>query len=284
MLGRFRIGRALQTTAAWIGLLLMAVCFIWLVSMPRPKSSASLSTISGSFKTVVLDPGHGGLDSGAVCSNVLEKDLTLDVAQRVSRILHGEGISTLMTRSDDRYVSLTDRARFTNRVRDCVFVSIHFNEGESRKDSSLASGIETYYAEHQSGPLPSFISWIPFLSRDLPGSPNVESQSLAGFIQEALVTRTHATDRGAKDGQFFVIRNVTHPSVLVEGGFLSSKDDLAKLGDTNYRQTLAAAITEGILRYRDLVNQRQTTLAVSLPGTAAASDQESTQQPAAPTR
>jgi N-acetylmuramoyl-L-alanine amidase len=264
MLGRFAIRRALQSTAAFVGLLLMVTCFIWMVSRPRPTSpapAAQSGTSRGSFSTVVLDPGHGGQDSGAMCGSILEKDLTLDVAQRVDRLLQAEGISTLMTRSDDNHVSLADRARFANRVPDCIFVSIHFNEGQR----PLASGVETYYADHQSIPVPSFISWIPFVPHQLSDSPSVESQSLASFIQEALVARTHSTDRGAKAQQFFVIRNVTHPAVLVEGGFLTSKEELARLANTDYREQLAAAISDGILRYREVINQGQATLAVTAP-------------------
>ena len=248
---------------AWMGLLVMVASFIWMELMPRPEGRTSIGRSSlgtGSLGIVVLDPGHGGKDSGAICGTVLEKDLTLDVAQRIDRLLQAEGLPALMTRADDSFVSLADRARFTNRFRNCIFVSIHFNEG----DRALASGVETYYADHQMIPAPSLISWIPFLpQREASDSPIVESQSLAGFIQEALVARTHAVDRGAKPRQFFVIANVTRPAVLVEGGFLSNKEDVAKLNNIEYREQLAAAITEGILRYRDLLQQRQTTLAVT---------------------
>ncbi len=266
MVRRFVIGRVLQKTAALAGLLLMVACFTWLVSMPRSRGLTSTTRSSsgrGSFSTVVLDPGHGGDDSGAVRGNVVEKNLTLDVAQRVNRLLEAQGIATLMTRNDDNFVSLVDRARITNRVPDSIFVSIHFNEGER----PLTSGVETYYAEHQSAPLPTLISWIPFLGRGLSGSPNFKSQSLAGFIQQSLVTQTHSMDRGAKPQQFFVIRNVTQPAVLVEAGFLSNDDDLTKLGNADYREMLAVAITDGILRYRDAIEEQQTTLAVSLPVT-----------------
>lgn len=265
MFRRFRIGQVTRNTVAWMGLLLMMTSFVWMELFPQSEHGVSTrrsSPAQGSFRTVVLDPGHGGQDSGAMCGTVLEKDLTLDVAQRVDRLLEAEGLSSLMTRADDTFVSLSDRARFSNRVHDSIFVSIHFNEG----DRALASGVETYYADHQMVPSPSLISWIPFLPRQEPSdSPIVESQSLAGFIQEALVARTRAVDRGAKARQFFVISNVTHPAVLVEGGFLSNKEDIAKLTNIEYREQLAAAITEGILRYRDLLQQRQATLAVTVP-------------------
>jgi N-acetylmuramoyl-L-alanine amidase len=265
MFRRFRIVRATKNAAAWMGLLLMATSFTWLVSMPvleRAPSRAGSSATRGSFGVVVLDAGHGGQDSGAMCGTVLEKDLTLDLAQRVERLLQSEGVAALMTRNGDTFVSLSDRARFTNRIRDCILVSIHFNDGER----ALASGVETYYAEHQNVPVPMLVRWIPFLPKSAPvNSANVESQSLAGFIQEAVVARTHALDRGAKARQFYVIANVTHPAVLVEGGFLSNKEEIAKLGSAEYRDQLAAAIAEGILRYRELLQQRQTTLAVTAP-------------------
>jgi N-acetylmuramoyl-L-alanine amidase len=174
--------------------------------------------------------------------------------------LKAEGITTLMTRSDDTFVSLSDRARFTNQLRDCILVSIHFNDTQR----ALATGVETYYAEHQNAPVPMLMRWIPFVSKGSPAGPaNIESQSLAGLIQEAVVTRTHALDRGAKPRQFYVISNVTHPAVLVEGGFLSNKEDVTKLANTEYRDQLATAIAEGIMRYRELVKERQTTLAVT---------------------
>ena len=192
---------------------------------------------------------------------VLEKDLTLDVAQRVDRLLQAQGLATVMTRVGDSYVSLAERAALTNRVPDCVFVSIHFNEG----NKAISSGVETYYADHQLSPGKPIVSWLPFLQRAASESANLQSQSLAGFIQEALVARTQAANRGTKTGQFFVIANVRHPAVLIEGGFLTNKEDIAKLGSGDYREQMAAAISEGITRYRDLVRQRPATLAVTTP-------------------
>src|SRR5438034_8532785 len=127
-----------------------------------------------------------------MCGGVLEKDLTLDVARRIDRLLNSEGIATLMTRVGDTHVSLADRAAFANRVRDCIFVSIHFNED----NQPVSSGVETYYAAHQITAGSFVASWLPFLWRPLSDSPNFESQNLARFIQEALVARTGALDRG----------------------------------------------------------------------------------------
>src|SRR5215470_4398513 len=261
--------RALRNTLALAGLLLMIGSFAWMQlhqaeRPPRPRESktAQPTTTPSPFAVVVLDPGHGGQDSGAICGGVSEKDLTLDVARRVDRLLDSEGIATLMTRVGDTYVSLADRAAFANRIRNCIFVSIHFNED----NKPVASGVETYYASHQITTSSSLASWLPFVWRPLSESPNPESQRLAGFIQEALVARTRAINRGTQAGQFFVIANVTSPAVLIEGGFLTDKEDISKLVSEDYRDQIAAAVADGILHYRDVISQRKPTLAVADPG------------------
>ncbi|PYL42183.1 MAG: hypothetical protein DMF42_07930 [Verrucomicrobia bacterium] len=258
--------RAFQNLLALSGLLLMVASFVWMqlryVEQPVAKTEsgpAKNSAASKPFVVVVLDPGHGGQDSGAMCGGVLEKDLTLDVARRIDRLLNSEGIATLMTRVGDTYVSLADRAAFANRVRKCIFVSIHFNED----NQPVASGVETYYAAHQIIAGSFLASWLPFLWRPLSDSPNPESQNLAGLVQEALVARTRAIDRGTQARQFFVIANVTSPAVLVEGGFLTNKEDISKLATEDYRDQIAASVADGILRYRDAASQRKSTLAAT---------------------
>src|SRR5262249_55160500 len=253
---------AIQSVVTWLGLAVMLASFVWwqILSIPRPSASARRTAAPAPFTLVVLDPGHGGQDSGAMCGPVYEKDLTLDIARRVDRLLQSQGVATLMTRVGDSYVSLQDRVAVTNRARDCILVSIHFNESKK-----VVSGVETYYAEHQAAPAPRLVSWIPFFQGPAAESPTLASQSLARFIQEAMIARTKAPDRGTKAEQFFVITNVSAPAVLVEAGFLS-KEDIAKLENNDYRDQMAAAISEGILRYRDVLKERQLTLAVSGPG------------------
>src|SRR5205823_3970304 len=210
--------RVLRNVLALAGLLLIVASFVWMQlhrterqrAGPQPRTT-SPSAASKPFAVVVLDPGHGGQDSGAMCGGMMEKDLTLDVAHRIERRLHEAGLQTLMTRDGDSYVSLADRAAMTNRARDCIFISIHFNEG----NKPVSTGIETYYAEHQVTVGTFLASWLPFLQRISSDASNLRSQSLAGFIQEALVTHTHAVNRGTKTEQFFVLANVHHPAVLV---------------------------------------------------------------------
>ena len=210
---------------------------------------------------VIIDPGHGGIDSGTTSAGILEKDLTLDVAHRVRRLVHLQGVETLLTREKDDYKSLANRADFANRQRDCIFVSIHFDEAQRAE----STGVETYYAAHPFERAFPFSSWLPFLQRASAESPDILSQSLAGFIQESLIKRTQAFDRGTRAEQFYVIANVRHPAVLVEGGFLTNTDDFAKLASEEYRERMAAAICEGILLYRDTLRGRQPALAVANP-------------------
>ena len=254
---------ALRNVLAFAGLLLMIASGIWIAFHQHERlavnrrSKATQPTTSKAFAVVVLDPGHGGQDSGAMIGGVMEKDLALDVARRIDRLLDSQGVATLMTRLGDTYVSLADRAAFGNRVRDSIFVSIHFNED----NKPVATGVETYYAAHQIASGSLLASWLPFLSRPPSNSPKPESQSLAGFIQEALVARTGSVDRGTQPKQFFVIANVTFPAVLIEGGFLTNRDDVSRLSSEDYRDQLAAAVVDGILRYRDTASKRKSTVA-----------------------
>ena len=266
MFGRVdRDRRGARPLLAWTGLLLMIVSFAWLQLLSpisRPQVDIRPPATKGPFALVVLDPGHGGQDSGTMKAGMLEKELALDVAHRVERLLQLQGVVILLTRTGDTYVSLTDRAAVANAQRNCVFISIHFDDAAR----PAATGVETYYAAHQISNSTRLASWLPFLQRTSLESANVESQSLAAFIQEALVTRTHAVNRGTTSQQFFVIANVRHPAVLVEGGFLTNADEMSKLATGDYREQIAAAISDGVMRYREVLQQQQTPLAVNLPG------------------
>jgi N-acetylmuramoyl-L-alanine amidase len=191
----------------------------------------------------------------------VEKDLALDVARRLEGQLQTRGLVAMFTRADDSYVSLQDRAAIANSQPESVFVSIHFDEA----GRTAAPGIETYYAAHPISLPERVASWLPFLQRTSSEPPNVESQSLATFIQESLVVHTQATNRGTRPQQFYVIANVRSPAVLVEGGFLTNKEDAAKLANPDYREQMAAAIAQGILQYRDTLLEKRTPLAVDLP-------------------
>ena len=258
--------KKIATVVPWLGFTLMVISF-GLFEFDRARySSGVVRSVKAirlePFATVVLDAGHGGDDSGAKVEGLLEKDLTLDVTKRVERHLAEQGLRAVLTRQEDQSMSLADRATLANREPECIFVSIHFNETGKRP---VASGVETYYAARQAEET-AMVSWLPFLQRVSFASANVQSQSLAGFIQEALVARTQAINRGVKAEQFYVIANVRHPAVLVEGGFLSNKADVAQLRSDEYREQMAAAISDGIVKYREVLREGSATLAAGPPG------------------
>src|SRR5213082_2650904 len=131
-MGRFRLSDPASDLIAWLGLILMASAFVILTTTREPSlpyTSFPQHKKTEPFALVILDPGHGGQDSGAMAGNVLEKDLTFDIAERVDRLLGSQGIPTLLTRTGDSYVSLTDRAKLINRADHAIVVSIHFNDG-----------------------------------------------------------------------------------------------------------------------------------------------------------
>ena len=249
---------------AWIGLLLMVAGFVWLQLTATPRSPAPIGSgpsENAPFALVVIDAGHGGQDSGTIKTGLVEKELALDVALRLQRNLQDRGLVTMLTRADDSYVSLQDRATIANNQPDSVFVSIHFDEA----GRAAATGIETYYAAHRISFQDRVASWLPFIQRTATEPPDLESQSLAAFIQESVVTQTQAANRGTRPQQFYVIANVRHPAVLVEGGFLTNKDEALKLTDPDYREQMAVGIADGIVRYRRNLLEQQTPLTVDLP-------------------
>jgi len=252
-----------RSLLAWLGLFLMAGCFVWLqvTAVPRSLTRLEPPRPTAPFALVVIDPGHGGQDSGTMKGGLVEKELALDVAHRLKQHLQGRGLVTVLTRADDRYVSLQDRATMANNQPESIFVSIHFDDA----GRTAATGVETFYASHPISFPDRVASLLPFLERTSSEPPDLESQSLAAFVQESLVVQTQAINRGTRGQQFYVIANVRHPAVLVEGGFLTNKDDVARLANADYRDQIAIGIGEGILKYRDLLVEKQTPLAVDLP-------------------
>lgn len=245
----------------------MGVSFLFWLILPganwRGPGVARAKADDNPITRVIIDPGHGGQDSGAVRNGVLEKDLTLDVARRVEQLLQAKGLQTTLTRTGDQTVSLAERAALANDEEDCVFVSIHFDEG----GRAAATGVQTFYAARQVPNRGGVASWLPFLQPVSNAPTNLESQSLATFVQEALVAGTQAFDRGTRTEQFYVVANVKHPAVLVEGGFLSNDIDVSKLTTPEYRQQMAVAIANGVMRYRAVAGQAGRVVSHEAPGT-----------------
>lgn len=218
---------------------------------------------------VVLDPGHGGKDPGAVgAGGVLEKDVVLDIARRLAERLEAAGYDVIMTRDSDVFVPLPERTQRANAAQADLFVSIHANASPNR----AASGIETYYLSntndratirlahmenqllHMTGepPADSDVSWI--VSDMIQSYKVEESHGLARQIQASLVAearrgRRHVRDLGSKPGPFFVLVGAAMPAVLAEVAFVSHPEEARRLRDDAYRKRLVEGLLLGIGRF-----------------------------------
>ena len=229
-----------------VGLIVLAGCLTFIVAPDEGPSVESqvAAQLHPSFVTVVLDPGHGGKDDGARGNGLVEKDLALDVAIRVEKILNLFNFPTVLTRRDDTFISLAERAAIANKLDNDIFVSIHFNHAAS----STSTGVETFYASEKLPPEAAW-TWIGFFNKQ---EPNVSDsgETLAGFIQASLVSRTDAVIRGIKGRQLYVVRHTRCPAALVECGFINNPLEAQLISNADYRERLARAIAEGIMSYQ----------------------------------
>ncbi len=169
---------------------------------------------------VVLDPGHGGTDYGAIREGINEKDITLDISKRVGSILKSKGYKYKLTRDEDLYLGLQERCDITEAENPEIFVSIHVNSAVATEPY----GIETHYYHEP-------------------------SKELAEVIQKHLIKDINTKDRGILKSKFYVINHTEVPAVLVETGFISNPEERAELITEKRKQALAKAIAEGIIEY-----------------------------------
>lgn len=170
---------------------------------------------------IVLDAGHGGSDYGAIREGINEKDITLDVVQRVDAILRSKGYKTALVRKDDTFVSLEDRVEFSESEKPELFISVHVNSAVSNDPS----GIETHWYHDY-------------------------SKNLAEVIHKNMVKQIPSSkDRGLFKSKFYVINHTTVPAVLCEIGFLSNPDERNELVSDSRKQRTAKAIADGIIEY-----------------------------------
>lgn len=227
-----------------VGLIVLGGCLTFIVTPDeRPSMESQLAAASSRYPVVVLDAGHGGKDGGARANGLLEKDVTLDVTLRAQKLLQQFGFKTVLTRSDDTFIPLPERAAIGNRIDNAIFVSVHFNHAYS----GSSSGVETFYASEKVAPESAW-TWAGYFSKPEP-LPTDLGETLAGFLQAALVTRTEATNRGIKGRPLHVLRHTRSPAVLLECGFLSNPLEARMIANVDYRDRLAKAIAEGVMSY-----------------------------------
>jgi N-acetylmuramoyl-L-alanine amidase/putative methionine-R-sulfoxide reductase with GAF domain len=213
---------------------------------------------------IVVDAGHGGWDLGTVGRRgLLEKDLVLEIAQRLGKLLETRlGSEVIYTRQDDNYIPLDDRATIANNAQADLFVSVHANYS----DLPSARGVETYYTNFFSAPgLKETSSTDPHFSGAKPATtPNLtaadlrerieQSRRLATSVQRSLygvlsAQNSGLRDRGIKEAGFVVLTESAMPGILAEVSFVSSPTDEQKLRSDGYREQIAEALYKGIARY-----------------------------------
>jgi N-acetylmuramoyl-L-alanine amidase len=222
----------------------------------RPHRIPELQAV----RTVVLDPGHGGHDRGAVNRFGAEKNFNFDVSKRVARYLREKGIRVVMTRDRDVFIPLEARPALAGRLDRAnpgtIFVSIHFNAAAER--TSPATGFEIFSLTPRGAPNShdSYMTRRNFAAE--PGHRHDHaSHVLANTIHHAMLGRVPMFDRGVKRARFAVLRRATVPAVLVEGGFMSNPRDARLMADPEWRERLAESIARGIMEFVELTRTRK---------------------------
>jgi N-acetylmuramoyl-L-alanine amidase len=225
-----------------------------LAKLIDPVLRPSFIKNAGDFRTIILDPGHGGKDPGATNAYGTEAGYNLKLAGMVKTRLEAQGYRVLMTRESNRYLSLQERVAFANAVKErAIFISIHFNSG-----GRAARGVETFTLSPPG---------ISHYGRDFRTD---DKQSRAGNEHDsaniALATTVHGMilrqlgkntlDRGIKRARFSVLSGVRHPAILLEGGFLSHPSEARLIDNQAYQNDLANGLVEAVTRYRKAVSHR----------------------------
>ena len=194
-------------------------------------------------KTIFLDPGHGGRDSGAYYYNVAEKDLNMQVYRKLRKKLEELGYKVLTSRDSDIDVDfITERSRMVNKTNSDIFISIHFNATGSAYSKS--SGIQTYSYSDE----PNYPSKINPYWHNHPDRMS-ESKRLAAAIHSSLLAETGAKDAGLLESSFAVLRETAKPAVLLELGYMDNFAENQQIRDSHYQDKLVAGIVKGIQKY-----------------------------------
>lgn len=203
---------------------------------------------AGDFRTVILDPGHGGKDPGATNSIGTEATYNLKIAEYAKAMLQQKGFKVVMTRTTNTYLSLQERVDFANAIREnAVFVSIHHNSG-----GRAARGIETFTLS------PPGVSHYGrgLIAADNQARTGNEHDSaniaLATSVHGSILRRLqkHTFDRGIKRARFSVLSGVRHPAILLEGGFMTHPYEARLIANETYQKAVAGGIVDAIVKYR----------------------------------
>ena len=212
-------------------------------------------------QTIVLDPGHGGFDKGALSSFGSEKEYALDVARQLRPLLQAKGFRVIMTRENDVFIPLEMRARIANATQNSIFVSIHFNATDTNRE---ATGFEIFSLTPRGAPSTADDALALSFVNMQAGSPvDAQSFELSTAVYHSMLGHIPEFDRGVKRARFAVLRHTTIPAILIEGGFLTETGDSKRIADPAWRKKLAESICAGIENYRNLAEKKQRPLLVA---------------------
>jgi len=201
---------------------------------------------------VVLDPGHGGKDSGAIGPHkIYEKSVVLDIAHRVRKLLEAQKITVRMTRTDDSFPSLQERSDYAYKVSADLFVSIHADGA----DDSSANGMETFITTAEGGDSSNHYGQAGDTFAVKNNKYDASNAVLGFSIQSNLIKAAGRSDRGLRRARYAVLKNAPCPAALVECGFVTNPTEESLLNNAKYRENVARGITNGILGYRTIVQR-----------------------------
>ena len=219
------------------------------------------------FDTIIIDPGHGGKDPGAVgYRGTKEKDIVLDVSKRLARkIERNSKTKVILTREEDIFLRLQDRTKFANANEGDLFISIHTNAAEDRR----ASGFETFLIGPNKNEAAVRVAARENAALELEGFSGkkltnedlikatiaqsafaAKSEEFASLVQNEIKKRVQSKDRGVKQAGFYVLMGASMPNVLIELGFISNPNEEKKLNSSSYRDMLATSIYYAVLKYQ----------------------------------
>tara|TARA_B100000965_G_scaffold312089_1_gene271801 strand:+ start:634 stop:1809 length:1176 start_codon:yes stop_codon:yes gene_type:complete len=223
------------------------------------------------FNTIIIDPGHGGKDPGAVgYRGTKEKDIALDVAKRLEKkISKNMNVKTILTRDEDIFLKLGERTRFANENNGDLFISIHANAAEDRR----ASGFETFLIGPNRNEAAVRVAARENAVLELEGAGTAKltdealikatiaqagfasfSETFAALVQEEMGKRIQSKNRGVKQAGFYVLMGASMPNVLIELGFISNPSEEKKLKSSKYRDVLATSIYRAIEKYENTLD------------------------------
>ncbi|MDE2711229.1 MAG: N-acetylmuramoyl-L-alanine amidase [Acidobacteriota bacterium] len=241
-------------------------------SPPRPTEGgySMARQLGAGVNRIVIDAGHGGKDPGTHAGSLREKDIALDIAERVRDDLTERGFEVIMTREKDVFIPLEQRAFIANSREADLFVSIHVNAARNRK----ARGLETFYLnlatsadaaevaarENASSGMVRMADVRKLVDQIVNHSRKEESRELATTMQAAMAKsilgrENHPLNRGVKTAGFHVLLGAQMPAVLVEVGFVSNREEARQLRSASHREKIASAIADGVNRYAETLGQ-----------------------------